>query len=53
MEQGVNIMSVDDLRQKLKPEYRLEVSSLKYWVKELVTMLKTAFKNNLTDSPME
>lgn len=47
--QGAKITSVDDLRQKLKPECRLDTSSLKKWAEELVTMLKTAIENNPTD----
>ncbi len=50
--QGARITSVDDLRQKLKPECRLDVSSLKQWADELVTMLKTAIENNPNDPPI-
>ncbi len=50
---GVRITSVDDLQQKLKPECRLDVSSLKQWADELVIILKTAIENNPNDPPIQ
>lgn len=47
--QRAKITSIDDLQQKLKPKYRLNVFSLKYWAEELVTILKIAIENNFNN----
>ncbi len=51
--QGAKITSVDDLQQKLKSEYRLDMSSLKYWVEELITIVRTAIENNPNNPPIQ
>lgn len=47
--QGAKIITINDLQQKLKPEYRLDISSLKQLVDKLVTILKIAIENNPND----
>ncbi len=43
-------MSIHNLQQKLKPEYRFNISSLKHWVEQLVIILRTMIENNPNNS---
>ena len=49
VKQGARITSVDELRQKLKPECRLDTLSLAAWADDLVALLINAIKTTLIE----
>lgn len=44
--QGARITSVDELRQKLKPECTLDTSCLAVWADDLTTLFSNAIETN-------